>query len=170
MRVVAVGSIAVGLLTVFGAAAAAQPSPTFTRDDYRIAAAPRAIVAADFNRDGWIDVATAGAQGGVGVLLNNGHAGGFTRLADRTITSSSPSTPPARGASSTATGKGSSSGRIGSAASHIRKASLPPTSTGTAASTLRLPAPASTWSRSFTRSQAAVSCRRTSRSEPLSTS
>ena len=85
MRIAAVSSIAVGFLAVFGAGAAALTFPNFGRDDYRVAAAPRGIVAADFNRDGWTDIATAGAQGGIGVLLNNGRAGGFTRLADRTI-------------------------------------------------------------------------------------
>ncbi len=43
----------------------------FSRDDHAAAAAPRGIALADFNRDGWIDIATAGTAGAsVAVLLN----------------------------------------------------------------------------------------------------
>src|SRR5688572_12054388 len=68
------------------AVAAAQTVPAFDRDDYSGAAAPRAIASADFNGDGWLDIATAGTgRDSVGVLLSNGPAGGFRALPDRLI-------------------------------------------------------------------------------------
>lgn len=72
-----------GVLESFAAAAAlvhqlvycapsamAQTSPTFGTADFTAASRPRAIAHADFDRDGWLDVATAGHDGLV-VLLNN---------------------------------------------------------------------------------------------------
>jgi hypothetical protein len=51
--------------------AAAQPL-TFVKTDHPSASGTRAIVAADFNRDGWMDVAHAGlGTNGVQVLLND---------------------------------------------------------------------------------------------------
>lgn len=56
--------------------AIAQTVPTFDRADYAAASAARAIASADFDRDGWLDLATAGRDG-VTILLNTG-SGGFT--------------------------------------------------------------------------------------------
>jgi hypothetical protein len=58
----------------FSSSVHAQTVPTFDRSDHGSASAPRAIAAADFDRDGWLDVATAG-RSGVTVLLNTGGAG-----------------------------------------------------------------------------------------------
>ncbi len=56
--------------------AIAQISPTFATADFTAASRPRAIAHADFDRDGWLDVATAGHDG-IAVLLNNeGHGFG----------------------------------------------------------------------------------------------
>src|SRR5689334_19989834 len=60
--------------------AAAQPLTTFARNDYGGATAARAVAAADFNRDGCLDIVTVGARGALRVLLNNGRAGGFRAL------------------------------------------------------------------------------------------
>ena len=58
--------------------ASAQP-PSFSTTQAAAAAAPRAIVTADFNRDGWMDYATAGTgRDSVGIHLNAGAAGGFS--------------------------------------------------------------------------------------------
>jgi hypothetical protein len=57
-------SSCVCLLALAPALAAGQPL-TFGKSDYPSAPGARAIVAADFNRDGWMDVAHAG----VGTVL-----------------------------------------------------------------------------------------------------
>lgn len=49
----------------------AQTVPTFDPAGYAAASAPRAIAGADFDGDGWLDLATAGRDG-ISVLLNNG--------------------------------------------------------------------------------------------------
>jgi hypothetical protein len=56
----------------FSASAAAQVL-TFAKDDYASSAGARAIVSADFNRDGWLDVAHANVdRNSVTILLNHG--------------------------------------------------------------------------------------------------
>jgi hypothetical protein len=50
---------------------------TFTRDDYRSFAGTRANVTADFNRDGWPDVAQAGLGSSTLSILLNTHGEGF---------------------------------------------------------------------------------------------
>ena len=60
------------------ALAGAQPLTT-ARDDYPSSPGARGITSADFNRDGWMDFATAnGGPNGVSVLLNRGATGGFS--------------------------------------------------------------------------------------------
>ena len=76
-------SIAAALVVplAFGAAAAAQ-TPSFARDDVASVAGARAIVAADFNRDGRPDLAHANSgRNTVTILINRG-SDGFTRTAD----------------------------------------------------------------------------------------
>lgn len=69
---------ATGFLLAFATCAAAQPA-TFIRSDYGSASGARAIVSADFNRDGAPDLAQANnGRNTVTVLLNN-HEGGFVR-------------------------------------------------------------------------------------------
>src|SRR5262245_28027137 len=65
--------------------ASAQAPPQFAGDAFPAAAGPRAIIAADFNRDGWLDLATAGTGQSVRVLLNHGRGGGFMALPDRVL-------------------------------------------------------------------------------------
>src|SRR5262245_25717217 len=70
-------------LFLFAATSASAQTLTYSRADAAAAGAPRAIAVADFNRDGWMDVATAGTgRDSVGILLNRGAAGGFTLAAD----------------------------------------------------------------------------------------
>jgi hypothetical protein len=58
---------------------ASAQTPSLSPSTSTAASAPRAIVAADFNRDGWIDYATAGTgRDSVGIHLNRGAAGGFS--------------------------------------------------------------------------------------------
>jgi VCBS repeat protein/K319-like protein len=69
----------VGLLLVAVAPASAQPLTT-ARDDFASSLGARGITFADFNRDGWVDIATSNeGPHGVAVLLNRGSAGGFTQ-------------------------------------------------------------------------------------------
>ena len=56
-------------LIASGTAAFAQSPPQFDRLDYGAPSAPRAIAAADFDRDGWLDVAIVG-RNGLTILLN----------------------------------------------------------------------------------------------------
>jgi hypothetical protein len=68
------------LLTMASAAvpAAAQSPLAFERSDYAAAGGARGVTAADFNRDGWIDIAVANHQpDGISVLLNQ-HGTGFS--------------------------------------------------------------------------------------------
>src|SRR5262245_16552973 len=68
------------LLLSVATVAQAQPL-AFTRLDQASAGAPRAIATADFNRDGWIDIATAGTgRDSVGIHLSRGRAGGFAAV------------------------------------------------------------------------------------------
>jgi hypothetical protein len=61
------------LLAACGTSTAlAQTLPTFGGSDYTAAAAPRAVSSADFDGDGWVDLATAGRDG-IYVLRNNGN-------------------------------------------------------------------------------------------------
>lgn len=68
-----------GLLLAVAASASAQPLTT-ARDDYASSRGARGITYADFNRDGWIDIATANeGPSGIAVLLNGGRStSGFT--------------------------------------------------------------------------------------------
>lgn len=82
MRILAVA----GLFLASGVAASAQTPVTVSPHDYGAAAAPRAIASADFNRDGWLDLATAGTErDSIAILLNNGANGGFRTLPDRVV-------------------------------------------------------------------------------------
>ena len=57
--------------------AGAQPALDFARSDVGSLPQPRAIAVADFDRDGFPDLAQAGTGGGsVGIWLNRIHAGG----------------------------------------------------------------------------------------------
>src|SRR5688500_9195884 len=70
-------ALACATLLVTASVAATQPL-TFDRDLYASAAGARGIAAADFNRDGWIDFATANeGPSGVAILTNRGAGGGF---------------------------------------------------------------------------------------------
>ena len=65
-------SIALLIVCVLSAPAGAQVL-TFAKDDYASDAGARAIVAADFNRDGWLDVAQASlTTNSVTILLSHG--------------------------------------------------------------------------------------------------
>ena len=62
--------------------ATAAPTVTFERNDYASDVGARAVAAADFNRDGWLDIAHANLDGnGVTVLLNRGGSS-FARAVD----------------------------------------------------------------------------------------
>src|SRR4051812_35852342 len=62
-------------------ASAQSTVPAFQRDDAAATASGRGIVVADFNRDGWPDIATANhGPDGVAVLLSRGAAGGYTQM------------------------------------------------------------------------------------------
>ena len=65
----------------FALAAAASADPiNVRRDDHPSALSARGIATADFNRDGWLDIATAHHDpDGVTILLNRGKAGGYTQ-------------------------------------------------------------------------------------------
>ena len=64
------------VLLLTASVAAAQPL-TFDRDVYPSSLGARGIAAADFNRDGWMDFATANeGPNGVAILLNRGASGG----------------------------------------------------------------------------------------------
>lgn len=64
---------------VLAAAASADPI-NVRRDDHPSALSARGIATADFNRDGWLDIATAhNDPDGVTILLNRGKAGGYTQ-------------------------------------------------------------------------------------------
>jgi hypothetical protein len=76
----------VGLLLIASLPAHAQTPLSVSRASYSAAAAPRAIASADFNRDGWLDLATAGTgRDSIAILLNNGRNGGFHALPDRIV-------------------------------------------------------------------------------------
>jgi FG-GAP-like repeat/PKD domain len=65
------------------AAPATAQTPSFTASTSSAAGAPRAVAAADFNRDGWIDYASAGTgRDSVGIHLNRAAAGGFSFVHD----------------------------------------------------------------------------------------
>src|SRR5690348_14832533 len=65
-------TIALLLGCVLASTAAAQVL-TFARDDYPSDVGARGIVSADFNRDGWLDVAHANSgRNSVAILLNHG--------------------------------------------------------------------------------------------------
>jgi hypothetical protein len=78
-------SIVVAILVLCGIPSGADSSITFTRRDYAAAASARAITAADFDRDGWLDLATAGTRGSIRILLNNGSLNGFRALPERIL-------------------------------------------------------------------------------------
>src|SRR4051794_36792854 len=68
-------SIAFLIGCVLSSAAGAQVL-IFAKDDYASDAGARAIVAADFNRDGWLDVAQASlTTNSVTILLSHGGTG-----------------------------------------------------------------------------------------------
>jgi VCBS repeat protein len=72
--------------TCLAADSAVAQTLTFARDDYAAFAGARAIVTADFDRDGWPDVALANAgRNTVTVLRNGGTTGGFTVLRDTDV-------------------------------------------------------------------------------------
>ena len=72
---------AVAALVAFSTAAAAQ-TPVFARDDVASLAGARAIVSADFNRDGRLDLAHANTGRNSVTILLNQIGGGFARAAD----------------------------------------------------------------------------------------
>ena len=73
---------AIALLVLTVAVDAAAQTVSFDRADYPSSAGARAIVSADFNRDGSPDVAHANiGRNSVTILLNDG-AGGLARAAD----------------------------------------------------------------------------------------
>ena len=76
-------SIAAALVVplAFSAAAAAQ-TPSFARGDVASVAGARAVVSADFNRDGRLDLAQANTGRNTVTIVLNQAAGGFTRGAD----------------------------------------------------------------------------------------
>ena len=58
--------------------------PTFTRTNHAAPIGARGGVSADFNGDGWLDIATANTgPNTVAVHLNGGPAGGFLRRVKR---------------------------------------------------------------------------------------
>jgi hypothetical protein len=64
---------------LIAAVPAAAQTPAFSRTDIPSIGAPRAIATADFNRDGWPDLALAGTgRDSVGILLNRGRGSGFS--------------------------------------------------------------------------------------------
>ncbi len=66
--------------------AAAQPVVGFTRTDVPAATTPRAVVAADFDRDGFPDFAQTGLGGSVGIWLNRMRTDeGFVRFRVLTV-------------------------------------------------------------------------------------
>ncbi len=78
--------IVFAVMTVFWTATASGQPLSFTRDDYAAYTGARAMVAADLNRDGWMDLATADAgRNTVTVLRNADAAGGFTVLRDTPV-------------------------------------------------------------------------------------
>lgn len=63
-------------ITAFAAISHAQPTEFF-RYDHPAIGAPRTIVAADFNGDGYLDVAVGGTtRASIGILLHHGHEDG----------------------------------------------------------------------------------------------
>ena len=62
--------------------AALAQSPDFSRDDYSSRAGARAIAAADFNRDGWLDVAHANTGGDTVTVMLNNKTGGLALGSD----------------------------------------------------------------------------------------
>ena len=77
--------LVVAALVLSGISPGADAPTTFMRDDYGGAASARAIAAADFDQDGWLDLATAGTRGSIRILLNNGPAGRFRALPERSL-------------------------------------------------------------------------------------
>jgi hypothetical protein len=70
------------VMTACGVTSAlAQSGLVFVRADFGSASLPRAIATADFDRDGWLDLATAGRDG-ITVLLNNDGLGFSARYAN----------------------------------------------------------------------------------------
>ena len=67
--------------TTLTSAALAQ-QPDFSRDDYTSRAGARAIAMADFNRDGWLDVAHANTGGDTVTVLLNNKTGGLALSSD----------------------------------------------------------------------------------------
>ena len=79
-----VGALTVLLLTASATGTAVAPTIVFSRQDVVSFAGARSIVAGDFDRDGWIDLAHANAGlNSVTVLLNQGNgSSGFARTSD----------------------------------------------------------------------------------------
>ena len=76
-KVLAMARFAVSIALLIGCivlpATAGAQALTFAKDDYATDAGARAIVAADFNRDGWLDVAEASlTTNNVTILLSRG--------------------------------------------------------------------------------------------------
>ena len=78
MRFLGIPGLLCGIALLSPPLVAAQ-TVTTDRDDYPSSAGARGITTADFNRDGWLDFATANeGPHGVAVLLNGGRNGGFS--------------------------------------------------------------------------------------------
>lgn len=79
-------AMAAAVVGAAGPSVLAQEMP-FARESYQSAGHPRAIARADFNGDGWIDIASAGTErDSVLILLNGGRgAPGFRRGSEVTV-------------------------------------------------------------------------------------
>src|SRR5687767_5997083 len=73
MRKNSLAALALAVLSAAAVPLRSQESPTFVRYDHAANGAPRTIVSADFNRDGFPDVALGGtSRASVGILLHHG--------------------------------------------------------------------------------------------------
>jgi hypothetical protein len=70
------------LIASLHAAASSAQAPSFVRRDLAAAGGPRTVASADFNRDGWPDLALGGTGDSMAILLNRGAGGGFRLSAD----------------------------------------------------------------------------------------